>query len=591
MRRLSVIDLEGGHQPIANEDDTIWVVLNGEIYNYRELRRSLRDTRRHQFRSQSDTEVVIHLYEEAGVEMLPQLNGMFALCLVDQRRKRVLLARDRFGEKPLFYSISGGILWFASEIGSLVNAPGIARRVNLPAMQSYLENGLVTGPETAFDGILELRPGCWLQAENGNVETGRWARLKPVRIDPRADEMDIAAQLRETLLTVVRRQLVADVPVGAFLSGGIDSSTVVAAMTRATHSPVKTFTARFEHAPYDESPVAREVARHLGTEHHEIDVPNRGFDRDDLLRVVRHIGQPFSDSSAIPTYFVCREIRRHVKVCLSGDGGDETFAGYPLFNWVLRCDRLAALMPRRVLRGVSSVVRAASATGLGRRFPGLRSVWRATDAAAVPADTRLQRISRLFDDEELQALLRVPHISPVQGNVKLELGGASDSRLRALMSLRTHGSLCNDMLVKVDRMSMAASLEVRAPMLDSEVVNFAAGLPDNLLINKGVGKYILRRAVKDWLPDTVFEHPKAGFSIPLHMYQNEAYHSAANDLLLSNRIPLVRELFETKSLAEFVNRGLSQSHDTAERSVYRSSHQLWALMNLAAWADEFRVSP
>jgi asparagine synthase (glutamine-hydrolysing) len=467
MCRLSIIDLASGHQPMGNEDGTIWVVLNGEIYNYRELRKSLEQTGRHVFRTGSDTEVLVHLYEDEGPDMLRRLSGMFALGIVDLRRKRLLLARDKFGEKPLFHASAGGSLWFASEIDALLRAPGISRRANPVALRDYLANGFVAGPATAFDGILELPPGHWLQADNGHMEIGRWDRAITTSVDPRADETEIAETLRQTLLNAVRRQLVADVPVGAFLSGGIDSSTVVAAMTRVTDRPVKTFTARFEHAPYDESPVAREVARHLGTDHQEIYVPNRGFQLEDLLRVVRHVGQPFYDSSALPTYFVCREIRRHVKVCLSGDGGDETFAGYPLFNWVLQCDRLASALPSLVLGG--------SASSLGLRIPALRSVWRATDAAAMPASMRLQRISRLFDDDQLHALVRDPHRLPVSTGVGREASDSHGSRLRYLMSLRTHGSLCSDMLVKVDRMSMAASLEVRAPMLDSELASFAAG--------------------------------------------------------------------------------------------------------------------
>ena len=589
MCRLSIIDLSGGHQPLSNEDGTIWIVLNGEVYNYRELRLSLEQTGRHVFRTESDTEVLVHLYEEEGLDMFRQMRGMFAVGLVDLRHSRLLLARDKFGEKPLFYSVAGGVLWFASEIGALLRAPGVSRRANPAALRSFLEGGFVSGSATAFDGVVELPPGCWLDARDGHVETGRWDRPVAAPLDPRADESEIAEELRQTLLRTVRRQLVADVPVGAFLSGGIDSSSVVAAMTRVTARPVKTFTARFEHAPYDESPVAREVARHLGTDHHEIYVPNRGFQFEDLRRVVRHVGQPFSDSSALPTYFVCREIRRHVKVCLSGDGGDETFAGYPLFSWVLRCDRLAAVLPNRVLRVLSSSIRAASGSRLGSRIPSLRSLWRATDAAAVPPGSRLQMISRLFSDDELDSLLRGRLRFPGPRHVD-EFEDGTGSRLRYLMALRTHGSLSHDMLVKVDRMSMAASLEVRAPMLDADLASFAASLPDGLLLRRGVGKYILRRAVRDWLPAAVFQHPKTGFSIPLHMYQNEAYRSAARDLLLSNRIPLVKEFFDAGFLAGLVSRGLTQTHDTAERSVYRSSHQLWAVMTLAAWADEFRVA-
>ena len=590
MRRLSIIDVAGGHQPISNEDETVSVVMNGEIYNFAELRHEIEASRRHRFRTRSDTEVIVHLYEDAGVDMVARLAGMFAFALVDRRKQILILARDRFGEKPLFYTICEGVLWFASEVGALLKIPSVSRKVDAPAILLYLEEGLLPRPRTAFREIRELPPGHIMVVKGGRVTVAEWAGAVSAEGITCSFE-EAAEQLRLVILAAVKRQMTADVPVGAFLSGGVDSSTIVAAMSRLGSGTVKTFTGRFEHAPYDESPVAREVASYLGTEHHEILIPNSGFALTDLFRIVKHVGQPFADSSAIPTFFVSQEIRKHVKVCLSGDGGDEMFAGYPLFQWIRRCDALGAVVPSAILKAGALAARGISSI-CGARLQWVRRAWRAAEVAAQPPAKRLRTVSRLFRDSELRDLMRKGH-SIYGADQRLKPCGPlrSQTRLRQLMEARIEGSLSQDMLVKVDRMSMAASLEVRAPMLDSSVNSFAARLPDDWLIRAGVGKFILREAARPWLPPVVFEHPKSGFSIPLHMFQNQAYRAVCEELLLSDAIPLVREMFDRDALAGVVRRGLTQKRDTALRSVYNASHQLWALLNLAAWAEEFRVSP
>jgi asparagine synthase (glutamine-hydrolysing) len=590
MRRLAIIDVPGGHQPMTNEDGSVSVVFNGEIYNHPQLRQRLEATGRHTFKTRSDTEVLVHLYEDLGRDLLGALEGMFAFCIVDTRRGTALLARDRFGEKPLFFSAGGHGLAFSSELPALLDAPWVSRRANPGALRHYLETGFVRAPATAFHDIQELEAGSWMEIRDGCISTGSFA-VAPARPGPTfTNENEAAEALQATIRQAIRRQMAADVPVGAFLSGGIDSSTVVAAMQREHSQPIRTFTARFEDALYDESPVARAVAKHLGTEHHEIVITNGGFEEDDLRRVVRHVGQPFSDSSAIPTFHVCRQIRESVKVCLSGDGGDEVFAGYPLFQWLLRVDDVAARVPAGVARECARFVRHLASMPGADRWRPLRRLWRGLEVAAVPARARLSHASRLFQDDELDAICR-----PAFGRRQAEAAArphayqSGASRLRDLMRQRIEGSLREDMLVKVDRMSMAASLEVRAPMLDAGLVDFASRLPDNWLIRGGVGKHILREAVRGWLPAVVFNHPKTGFSIPLHMFQNATYESTCRDLLLSDRVPLIGELFDPRATSTIVARGLAQKHDTAERSVYRSSHQLWSLLNLAAWADEFKV--
>jgi len=591
MRRLAIIDVPGGHQPMANEDGSVCVVFNGEIYNHQQLRERLDATGRHRFQTRSDTEVLVHLYEDLGRDLLGALEGMFAFCIVDMRRRTALLARDRFGEKPLFYSADSRGFAFSSELPGLLEAPWVSRRANTAAVRRYLESGFVRAPATAFRDIQELEAGSWIEVREGRVTSGTFSPKPVSGTTIFSDETEAAEALQATIRQSIRRQMAADVPVGAFLSGGIDSSTVVAAMQRELSRPVKTFTARFEHALYDESPVARAVASHLGTEHHEIVITNGGFEEEDLRRVVRHVGQPFSDSSAIPTYHVCRQIRESVKVCLSGDGGDEVFAGYPLFQWLLRVDDVAARVPPGLTREGARFFRHLASIPGADRWRQLRRVWRGLEVAALPAGARLPHASRLFQDDELEAVCRPELRSRAMGESAAvpHAYQSGASRLRELMRQRIEGSLREDMLVKVDRMSMAASLEVRAPMLDAGMVDFASRLPDNWLIRGGVGKHILREAVRGWLPDIVFDHPKTGFSIPLHMFQNATYESACRDLLLSDRVPVVREYFDRAATEAIVARGLAQKHDTAERSVYRSSHQLWSLLNLAAWADEFKV--
>jgi len=589
MRRLAIIDVPGGHQPLTNEDGSVSVVFNGEIYNHRQLRERLEATGRHVFRTRSDTEVLVHLYEDLGRDLPGVLEGMFAFCIVDTRRGTTLLARDRFGEKPLFFSASGQGFGFSSELPALLEAPWVSRRANLGALRHYLESGFVRAPATAFHDIQELEPASWIELRNGRMASGTFASAATPQDATFANEIEAAEALQSTIRQAIRRQMAADVPVGAFLSGGIDSSTIVAAMQLEHARPVRTFTARFEHALYDESPVARAVARHLGTEHHEIVITNGGFQEEDLRRIVRHVGQPFSDSSAIPTYHVCRQIRENVKVCLSGDGGDEVFAGYPLFQWLLRVDDIAARVPAGFAReGARFVRHLASIPGADRWRP-LRRLWRGLEVAALPVGARLAHASRLFTDDELGMVCRPELVTREERSPAPQAYQSGASRLRDLMRQRIEGSLREDMLVKVDRMSMAASLEVRAPMLDSGMVDFASRLPDSWLIRGGVGKHILREAVRGWLPAVVFEHPKTGFSIPLHMFQNAAYESTCRDLLLSDRVPAIPELLDRRGTETIVKRGLAQKDDTAERSVYRSSHQLWSLMNLAAWADEFKV--
>lgn len=595
MRRLSIIDLATGQQPIANEDQTLRIVFNGEIYNYRDLRQQLLASGRHRFTTSSDTEVILHLYEEHGLQTPALLHGMFTFCIHDRRDDSLFIARDRFGEKPLYYSVSGPRTFaFSSELASLLEFSAIDRKLSAEALYYYLHVGYLPSPLTMFSGVRELPAGHWLRWRQGRLETGAYYQPE-YRPDPALrHEAEAVAAVRDTLLRAVKRQMVSDVPLGAFLSGGIDSSSVVAAMQRQTGQKIKTFTVRFEYAPYDESEIARQVAQHLGTDHHEFVVTNGGFNSEDLWRIIRHVGQPFVDSSAIPTYFLSRFVRDHVKVSLSGDGGDEMFAGYSFFQDALKVDRLASAMPRALLATAGSVLQRVAELPGTRQMPTLRKLTRAAYAAAMPERERTWALGPLFEESELDGLV-TPQVRDAWQQRKTdavdELLGDHDgiSRLRQLMNCRLKYFLASDMLVKVDRMSMAASLEVRAPMLDVELAELAMKLPDHLLIKEGTAKYILRQAVRDWLPASVFSHPKQGFSIPLHMFQNEQYRRLCEELLLGDGLPLLNRIFSKEALHSLIRRGFERRFDAADISVYRASHQVWALLHLAAWMKYFRV--
>ncbi len=592
MRRLSIIDLAGGHQPIDNETGHLHIVFNGEIYNYRELRSELL-SRGHEFKTASDTEVVLHGFEEFGTGILDRLKGMFAFCIANERTGELFLARDRFGEKPLFYWNEGGRFAFSSELPSLLECQLIPRRLNLASLPYYLRNGFVPLPMTMYRDIHQVRPGHWMTWKQGKLDTGGYFAIR-YQPDPTLDETTAKDLVRSAVLNAVERQRVSDVPIGAFLSGGIDSSTVVAALQKVSTNKIPTFTARFENVQYDESPIARAVANHVGTDHHEFLIPNQGFSDEDLVRVINHVGQPFGDSSAIPTYYICRQIREHVKVCLSGDGGDEMFGGYDSFQFGLKVDRVAKLAPRFAFASLGAVLDQLSHCPVLRDQPRLRQLRQVADACSEPADARFQKTAPRFDRRELKRLLS----SEWYGPSKLTYDPSDDalsgrehpSTLRRLMAYRSGYSLSEQMLVKVDRMSMATSLEVRAPMLDVGIFEVASKMPDHLLIRGGRGKYILREAVKDWLPSEVFTHPKWGFAIPLHEYQNDRYRQMCSDLLAPGKHPVLDHIFRRDYLESIVTRGLARTRDAADVSVFRASHQVWQLVMFAAWVHDFDVS-
>lgn len=600
VRRLAIIDLETGDQPVSNEDGTVQVMQNGEIYNYKELAQELKN-RGHTFKTRSDTEVIVHGYEEYGTGVFDKLKGMFAIAIYDQRQRELVLARDRFGEKPLFYYLGCGgsngaaKIVFSSELQSLLEHPDVPREMCFEALGCYLRLGFVPAPATMFKNVLQLPPGNWLRWSAGQCQRVRYWRPGYVP-DPALSDIEVAAEeVRRALTTAVRRQLTSDVEVGALLSGGVDSGAIVASVQALSDKPLKTFTVRFDESGYDESQGARAVAKHLGTDHHETTVANLGFCEDDLWRVVEHAGVPFADSSAIPTYRIAREVSKNVKVCLTGDGGDEIFAGYGIFAWVLRSAWTMSL-PKPLLVGASRAARAfAGMRGLGDSRIGRRAV-RYAGVATTPVSNRLIETGGLafFSQAELSRLATDPAIAEtLDGELARSYGRLPDeaeewSPMRRYMYVHLMRDLPEDMLTKVDRMSMAASVETRAPMLDPDLVELSMKLPDEVLVKGNTKKRVLREAVRPALPKSVLSQPKLGFSLPLHAFRNRAFFEMADELLAKTDGPL--SVLNPRAVQRTKKRAVAWRRDDGARSAHRVNHQLWALMLLAAWGERFNVS-
>ncbi len=519
MTRLSIIDLETGHQPIANEDGTIWVVCNGEIYNFQALRAMLEQDG-HRFTTRSDSEVIVHLYERDGEACVDHLEGMFAFAVWDRPRRRLLLARDHLGIKPLYYAPVGQGLVFASELKALLCHPDLSRDVDLCALDDYLTLEYVPAPKTIYRAIRKLPPAHRLIADARGVRVERYWQARFIPKTAVADERALAEQLLELLGRAVRSHLVSDVPIGLLLSGGLDSSAVAALMPPAAAASVRSFTVRFEESSFDESSHARAVAKHLGIRYHEELLTAEGAVRC-LPKVMAALDEPLGDASAIPTFFLSRMARRQVTVALSGEGGDELFAGYPTYQ----AHRLAVWY-RRLPLGIRECVVSPLIRALPVSRDNLSFDFRAKRFLAgmtlAPTQQHLLWMGSLGPDakrqvltEEVQSALRTqPYESleavagSLNGGERLDL---VDTMLR--MDLETY--LPNDLLVKVDLMSMANSLEVRVPFLDRHVVEFACTLPSRWKLRGLTTKYLVRRALATRLPRKVVRRPKKGFGIPV----------------------------------------------------------------------------
>jgi asparagine synthase (glutamine-hydrolysing) len=567
MRRLSIIDLATGRQPIHNEDETVWVVFNGEIYNYVTLRADL-EGRGHRFHTASDTETIVHAYEEWGEGAFSRLRGMFAIAIWDRRERALLLARDRVGIKPLHYVVADDRLYFASEIKSILAADAVPPALDFEALDHYLSFLYTPRDASIFAGIRKLPPGHVLRWQRAAIQVHRYWEL-PANEHPPASEGEVVEALRATLRDAVRSHLMSEVPLGAFLSGGVDSSLVVGLMAEASSRPVRTFSIGFDDSRYDELAHARVVARHFATEHHELVVrPDALAIIDDL---VEHFDEPFGDSSAIPTWYVSELARRHVTVVLSGDGGDELFGGYDRYfphPRVAAFDRWAPPGARAVASAVSPWLPHGVT---GKNF--LRRVAR---------DERGRYLDQIgyFQRDEKRSLLTAEAQRLIAGGDAEARLGRHFARLQALpwnaqmMHFDFETYLPEDILTKVDRMSMAHSIESRVPLLDNHVVELAARVPAGLKIRDGRRKHILKQAAAGLLPAGILSRPKQGFAVPISEWFRGGVRELFSDVLLSSRARQ-RGYFEPRFVERLVREHVAGRRDHSPR--------LWGLVVLELW--------
>lgn len=569
MRRLSIIDVAGGHQPVSNEAGTIWVVFNGEIYNFRELRSHL-EARGHRFATRTDTETIVHLYEEYGPGCVERLRGMFGFALWDAPKKKLLLARDRLGIKPLYYSVIGSRIVFASELKSIALLPEVSRTLNWGAVAHVL-SFLTTSPnESILEGVKKLEPGHLLVASPEKTPSAeRYWKLE-FNPDRGRTEAFFVERLRELIDESVRLHMVSDVPLGSFLSGGIDSSAVAATAAGCASEPLRTFSIGFREPEYDESSYAQLVAEKIGANHHGSICDSGSL--DDIERIAWHLDEPFGDSSAIPTYLVSKLAAEKVKVALSGDGGDELFAGY---------DKYKVEQKERGLRLTSGPARAMCGQ-IARRMPrGMRGRNFLLHRSLTGAERYLDACT-LFRHDDMASLLEPEFAAKVCAHAPWQAKAArlnSPQRdwLSALQDLDIHNYLPLDILAKVDRMSMAHSLEVRVPLLDHKVVEFAATIPPELNLKNGTTKYVLKQAMRGILPDQVIDRTKKGFAVPLGHWFRGQLGSYVRDLLLSDTARR-RGYFRPSAIRNLIAR-----HERGENLDL----QLWTLISFELWAKAF----
>jgi asparagine synthase (glutamine-hydrolysing) len=574
MRRLSIIDVAGGRQPVCNEDETVWIVYNGEIYNFQELRKRL-EGKGHRFRSRTDTEVILHAFEEYGEACVHLFRGMFAFALWDARDQTLRLCRDRLGIKPLYYALAGNSLIFGSEIKAILEHPGVPRILDPVALDLYLTFQYVPGPRTLFQGIQKLPPGHWLRWRDGSLSLQRYWEVVIEDAEPGVTEEEAAEEFRERLEEAVRLRLISDVPLGALLSGGIDSSSVVALMQRLEPNAVKTFTVGFD-VPGDPGEIAeaRAIASALGTDHHEIIVG--ASEARDLARLIWHMDEPIADRAALPTYFVCRLARELVTVVLTGEGGDELLGGYPRYSWFRIAERLRPWIPSFRVDGPVLRFLGALAGSRGNRLRQIladlsplqrhiawvanfgeqekRDVYTSDFAATLPTDGPIRLIAPYFTQE-------VPQ-DPIQ----------------RLMRLDVHTWLVDDILTKVDKMSMATSVEARVPLLDHQLVEFVATLPIGMKVRNLGTKRLLRQAVAEVVPAAGVRRPKRAFQVPVGAWLRNGLRELAGDTLLSQRCR-ERGYFRPEAVRRLLDEHLNGMADR--------NQQIWNLLCLELWHRVF----
>lgn len=573
MRRLSIIDLETGQQPVSNEDGTIWLVFNGEIYNYQQLHAELLK-KGHVFTSKSDTEVIVHAYEEYGEQCAEIFNGMFAFAIWDTLKQKLYIARDHLGIKPIYYWASEEQFAFGSELKAIVRFPGVPRNIDLAAIDQFLTLEYIPTPKTIYKGVHKLPAGHFLVWQSGGLKVKKYWDI-PIK-DFHGDEQGCAEALEELLSDSVRMQLMSDVPLGAFLSGGIDSSSVVAFMSQASNDPVKTFSIGFGDETYNELPYARRVAQHFNTDHYE------EFLQPDIAdlaeRLVSHLDEPFGDFSIFPTYLVSEVARRHVKVVLSGDGGDELFGGYDTYvaqDMDKYYRKLPAFLRQKYLPDMISIVPPQPAKkGI------INKTKRFIEGAALPTVLQHTRWMMFLSKEEKDAIYTPGMLASLNGDSAEELiegyfrGAVHSDPLSQQQYVDIKTYLVDDILTKVDRMSMAVSLEARVPLLDYRIVELAVNLPARMKLYKGETKRILRRVMANRLPAEVLNKPKQGFSIPLKNWLRGPLKPMMIDLLSETCIRQ-RGYFQPSTVKRLISEHL------AGRANH--SHRLWGLMVLEMW--------
>ena len=575
MRRLSIIDVAGGHQPIGNEDGSVVAVCNGEIYNFRELRRNL-EAAGHRFSTHSDSEVVVHLYEEHGDAFLKHLDGMFGLALWDRCRQRLIVARDALGIKPIYFANHSGRLAFASEAKSLLTLPGFKAELDPAALQQYMAVGYVGGPRSMFRGIDKLTPGSVIIAERGRFEVQKFWSL-PKEVDETRSESDWIDAVRAGIERAVRAQMVSDVPIGAFLSGGIDSSAVVAAMARVSDRPVKTYSIGFKGssgaALYNELPFARIIADQFRTDHREIIVQPDVIGL--LPQLLWHMDEPIADAAFLTTYLVSRFAREDVTVILSGVGGDELFGGYKRY---LDGDyrRSYHRIPKLLRRGlIEPLLRRLPSDRHSKTLNVLRLAKAFVQADGLGSEARYGQFMQVFDADLRASLLRSGEEAMDDRIAAAFSCSTSTDELRRLMDVDLATQLPEDLLALTDRMSMAVSLECRVPLLDQGLVELAARMPGRFKIRNGELKYILKKALEGVLPDNILHRPKRGFGAPIGAWFRAELSPVIRDVLSPANIAR-RGLFDPKGVAALVREHEQQRAD-------RTDHLL-ALLNLEIWS-------
>ena len=583
MRRLSIIDLSGGHQPIANEDETIWLVLNGEIYNFQELRANL-ESKGHHFRTRTDTEVIVHLYEDEGPGFFKRLRGMFGVALWDSKRERLVLGRDRIGEKPLYIRREPGRLLFASELKSVLQVPGVPRRIDPVALQEFLALGYVPAPLCLLEGVEKLLPGHYLIADRNQVTISEYWDV-PTGQEEIRNEDEWSALLREKLSETVKAQMVSDVSLGAFLSGGIDSSLIVAAMARHSSRPVKTYSIGYEgeHSYYNELPYAQVVAKAFQTDHHEIIVRP---DVSELLpKLVWHLDEPIADSACLTTYLVSKMARESVTVILSGVGGDELFGGYRRYLGQ-SVGRWYRLLPNRL--------RQKWIPALLKALPQDRnSAWKdyirygAAFVTTAQQDSASQYLSyiTLFSPRAQRSLLhqelrgRSNGDTTASGILQQYFARCGDvDELQRIIYADLKTSLPDDLLALTDRMSMAASIECRAPLVDHEVIELASRMPSSLKVHGLKLKYILKKALAPWLPREILHRKKRGFGAPVGAWLRKDLQHLTNELLSEDQVRR-RGLFQWSAIENLLMEHQNQRKDYTD--------QIFGLLVLETWCRDY----